>query len=267
MKRLLLLSLILIAVSGCAKKEDLATMAPAAAPAMAEAQRGKISSFLAYEHSLSVDVEEQRVAAIFEAAQAVCRDAADELCAVLESRISAGRAASASLKFRARPDGIRKIVAALGQQAEVTNQSTTAEDLAAPIADTAKKLAMLKDYRSKLEVLRGRAGNDVDSLIKVNRELAQVQSELEAIAGTHAHLVQRVETEILNVFIRSVEHRVFWRPIGFALSDFSGNLSEGISVAITGIAFLIPWVVILAIVAWSVRKLWRRRKRVSTGGR
>lgn len=265
MRRLLLPLLILMLVSGCAKKEESAAMAPAPAMAQAQAPAGRASSFLAYEHSLSVDTEEQKVAAIFEAAQAACREAADELCTVLGSHISSGRAASASLKFRARTNGIRKIVAALSKQAEVTNQSTTAEDLEAPIADVAKKLAMLRDYRSKLEALRGRASNDVDALIKVNRELAQVQSELEASEGKHAHLVQRVETEILNVFIRSVEHRAFWRPIGFAISDFGGNLSQGISFAITGIAFLIPWAIVLAVVAWGGRKLWRRRKVAKTG--
>lgn len=262
MRHLLLPLLILMVLPGCAKKEESAAMAPA--PAMAQAQRGKTSSFLAYEHSLSVDTEEKKVTAVFEAAQATCRDATDELCTILESHISSGRAASASLKFRAKPNGIRKIVAALSNQAEVTNQSTTAEDLEAPIADASRKLAMLKDYRAKLETLRGRAGNDVDALIKVNRELAQVQSDLEAIEGTHAHLVQRVETEILNVYIRSVEHRAFWRPIGFAISDFGGNLSQGISTAITGIAFLIPWAIVLAVVVWGGRKLWRRRKGAKT---
>ncbi|HMW18814.1 MAG TPA: DUF4349 domain-containing protein [Accumulibacter sp.] len=260
MKRLLFCFLILTVAQGCAKKEESAAMSPAPAMTQAQEPARKVSSFLAYEHSLSVDTEEQKVAVVLEAAQSACREAADELCTVLESRVSSGRAVSASLKFRAKPNGIRKMIAALSKQVEVTNQSTTAEDLEAPIADAAKKLAMLKDYRSKLEALRGRASHDIDALIKVNRELAQVQSELEASEGTHAHLVQRVETEILNVFIRSVEHRAFWRPISLAIADFGGNLSQGISAAITGIAFLIPWAIVLAAVFWSGRKLWRRRK-------
>ncbi|BCO26819.1 hypothetical protein MIZ03_1705 [Rhodoferax lithotrophicus] len=258
MRHLLLPLLVLVLVAGCAKKEESAAMAPT--PAIAKAREGKTSSFLAYEHSVSVDAEERKVADIFEAAQAGCRAATEDLCAILESRINSGRAASASLKFRAKPNGIKKIVAALSKEAEVTNHSTTAEDLEAPIADSSKKLAMLKDYRSKLEAILGRASNDVDALIKVNRELAQVQSELEALAGTHAHLVRRVETEILNISIRSVEHQAFWRPIGYAISDFGGNFSRGISIAITGIAFLIPWLIVLAIAVWGGRKLWHRRK-------
>ena len=264
MKRLLFPLLVLMLAAGCAKKDESAVMARAAAPAIALAREGSTPSFLAYEHTVSIDVEEQKVVNIFETAQAGCRSATDDHCVILESSINSGRAASASLRFRAKPAGIKKIVAALSKEAEVINQSTTAEDLEAPIADAAKKLAMLKDYRSKLEAILGRAGNDVDALIKVNRELAQAQSEIEALEGTHAHLVQRVETEILNVSISSVEHQSFWRPIGYAISDFGNNFSQGISIAITTIAFLLPWIIVLAITVWGGRKLWQRRKAKTT---
>lgn len=261
MKRLLLVLFIILLASGCNKKDESAAMEPSAVPAPA----GKAASFLAYEHSLQLDTEEPKVAEVFEAALAACREAASDLCVVLESHVSSGRDASASLKFRAKPNGIRKIMAALSKQADVTNQSTTAEDLEAPIADAAKNLAMLKDYRSKLEALRGRASNDIDALIKVNHELAEVQSNIEASEGKHAHLVQRVDTEILNVSIHSLEHRAFWRPIGFAIADFGSNFSQGISTAITGIAFLIPWALVLAGVMLGGRKLWRRRNGPKTG--
>lgn len=257
MKSALLALVLLLIVAGCAKKEESGPAAPAHSAGSSEKA---VSRYLAYQHSISVDTEEHKVSAVFEAAQVICREATEDHCEVLESRLGAGRTAYASLKFRAKPSGIRKLIAALGKQAEVTEQSTTAEDLASPITDASKKLEMLKDYRLKLESLRDRAKNDVDSLIKVNKELAQVQSELEAVTGSHAHLMQRVETEILNVSIRSVQNRSFWRPITLAIADFGGNLSQGISIAITGIAYLIPWVLFFLFVVWAGRKLWRRWK-------
>lgn len=258
MTRLLLALLLLVVIAGCSSKDGSTTLAEAPSRS---ASPDSASRYLAYQHSIQVDTEERKVAAIYEAGLAACRAASIDLCTVLESRINTGRAASASLKFRTKPSGIRKLIAALAMQAEITDQSTSAEDLAAPIEDAAKKLGMLNDYRTKLEALRGRASSDVDALIKVNRELAQVQSELEAIAGKHAHLMQRVETEILDVVIRSDQNRSFWRPVALAMSDFGNNLSQGVSIAITGIAYLIPWAVVLGLAAWVGRKLWRRRKR------
>lgn len=257
MRRLSIALMLLVAIAGCSSQGDSTTRSETPPRSASTSGAGR---FLAYQHFVQLDTEERNIAAIYEAAQAACREASVDLCTVLESRINTGRHASASLKFRAKPGGIRKLLSALGKQAEITDQSTIAEDLAGPIEDAAKKLGMLNDYRSKLEALRDRASSDVDALIKVNRELAQVQSELEASVGKHAHLMQRVETEILNVNIRSGRNQSFWRPVALAMSDFGTNLSQGLSTAIVGIAYLIPWALVLGLAGWGGRKIWHRRK-------
>jgi hypothetical protein len=212
---------------------------------------------LAYQHTLLLDAAEEKIAPLFELAQVTCREAAAQACVVLESRIGTGRSALAALKFRAQPEGIRKLIASLSQGTQVTEQSTQAEDLAPSIDDSQKKLAMLVDYRTKLEALSHQAKTDVDALIKVTRELAQVQSDLEALSGKHAQLIQRVETEILSVTIQTSRRRSFWPSVANALEDFGANLSQGLSTAITGVAFIVPWFFVLLVFAWGGRRLWR----------
>jgi hypothetical protein len=263
MTRIAVVLFVLVALAGCAKNDEFpgGLAKQARAPSATSPART-----LAYQHTVGLDVDESKVAAVFEAGQAACRAAVAEACVVLESRLAAGRYASASLKFRASPGGIQKLIAALALQGEIASQSTTAEDLAGPIEDAARKLAMLNDYRAKLESLLARANSDVDALIKLNRELAQVQGELEALTGTHAHLVQRVQTEVLDVAITSTQHQSFWAPIGASASDFGKNLSQGTAIAITGIAYLTPWGVALLALTWVGRALWRRRKRRQAQG-
>jgi len=255
----LLILAALLALAGCSREFKMgAAVQDYAAPA----ERAKSDSrFMAYEHSIQLELTEDRVQPVYEAAQAACKDAAAEQCTMLESRLDTGRYASATLRFRAKPAGLRKILAVLTAQGGVVNQSTTAEDLAQPISDNARKLEMLRDYRAKLEALRGRASRDIESLIKVNKELAQVQSDIEALAGQQAHLVQRVETEILNVSLGSAHSRGFWSPVWQALTGFGSNLAEGLSSAITAVAFILPWLPILYLLVWGVRKLWGRMKR------
>lgn len=262
MRSLWITMALLFAIGGCAKKEESVKRFETAEGRHSQASG---SAYLAYEHAIGIDTEEGKVGLIFEAAQAACREAEVDLCTVLEAQINTGRAVTASLKFRAKPAGIRKLIAALGKQGEITDQSTSAEDLAGPVADGARKLAMLNDYRTKLEAMRERASRDVDALIKVNRELAEVQSQIEAMSGKQQHLMQRVETEVLNVTIRSDQHQSFSKPIARAFADFGRNLSEGISTAITGLAYLLPWVVVLGVPAWAIRRLWRRRKQQKIG--
>jgi hypothetical protein len=215
---------------------------------------------LAYEHTLAIEADDDKIAPLFDAVQAACLAAVTESCAVLEARIARGEYASASLKFRASAAGIRKLIEVLSAEGEIASRSTTAEDLAGPIEDSAKKLAMLNDYRAKLEALRDRSSADVDSLIKLTRELAQVQSEVESLTGSHAQLVQRVETEILNVGISSFHNQSFWSPIGNSTSDFAENLSEAIAMFITSLAYLLPWVLLAILAIWIWRK-WRNRKK------
>lgn len=263
MNRLLIACLLFVAIAGCSNGGESGPAAKVLAMDVAPASGTAAESprrTLAYRHAIRIDTQADKVAAVHEVALAACREAVAELCTVLGSRVSAGRTAAASVQLRAKPAGIQKLIAAMSRQGDVTEQSTQAEDLAGPIQDGDKKLAMLTTYRAELEALRRRAGNDVDALIKATRELAQVQSELEAARGMQAGLTQRVETEILDIDIRADRNATFWRPISLAMSDFGGSLSQGISAAITGVAYLLPWLFILALAVWGARKLWRRRK-------
>jgi hypothetical protein len=272
MTRLAFVAVLFVSLAACSRQvgpssAGLLSVAPGEAPAQDRAAGSdrSVNRYLAYEHSMSIEADNDDVMALFDAAQDACREAVAESCAILEARISKDDYSSATLKFRATAAGIHKLRSVVSSKGKIANQSTTAEDLAGPIEDTNKKLAMLADYRAKLEGLLGRSNNDVDALIKLNRELADVQSQIESLSGEKAHLVQRVETEILNVSISSYANRSFWSPIGDSVSSFGENLSEGIGSAIIAVAYLIPWSLVLLLFVWGARKLWNRRKKPASG--
>ena len=216
---------------------------------------------MAYEHTISVETDEAGVAVAHEAAQAACKAAVDEACEILDASITRGKSSRADLRFRVKPAGVEKLKAAVSGSGTLVSQHTRAEDLSGPVADSAKRLSMLKDYQVNLESLRKQAGKDVDALIKVHRELAETQSEIEALVGEQARLTQRVETEILSIHIGSAIESSFWAKIARSLSEFGTNLSSGVASVITGLAYLIPWGCVLLFLVWGVRRLWLRRRR------
>ena len=232
----------------------------AAVPAQ-DAQPEDANRYLAYEHALAIRAEDDKVVGLFDAAQAACRAALEDSCVILEASIQRGDSATASLRFRARSGGIRKLIEVLSAGGEVMNHATSAEDLAGPIADHEKQLAMLTDYRKQLEALRGRPSNDLDALMKLTRELAQVQSQIESLSGNQAHLMKRVQTELLSVSINSVRSQSFWSPITDSASGFGEILSRGIAGIILTVAWLLPWVVVASLVAWPARAILARRKK------
>jgi hypothetical protein len=255
------LLLFLALVAGCARHGEAPASAAAAAPGEAPSAVSEANRFLAYEHTVAIETDAEKIAPLFDAVQAACRAAVEESCAILQASVSSGDEPFANLRFRAKAEGIRKLIAVLSSQGEVAGKSTSAEDLAGPISDTAKQLAMLTDYRDKLEVLRNRGSSDIDVLMKLTRELAEVQSQIEDLSGSQARLMQRVNTEILNVTIRSFESVSFWQPIASSASDFGEDFSFAIATALTALAYLIPWGLVLLLIFLGVRKVVRWRKK------
>lgn len=271
--KLLFVLFVLFTLGGCGQREESsAAPGPVAAPAQTQAEPARMAAAeqarrsIAYEHTVSLDVREDRVAALFETARQTCADDLVNECVVLEASLRTGEYLSATIRMRAKPTGVRKLMAVMGSQGTITTQSTMAEDLAAPLEDSARKLAMLQDYREKLEALRQLASRDIDALIKINKELAQAQTDIEARTGERAHLVRRVETEVLRINIDSRRSRSFLTPIARAAADFTTDLSIGMAGVITALAYLVPWGLALLALAWAVAKLWRRWRRRRPGG-
>jgi len=257
MRNSLILLLLCFNFSGCSKNEGATTAMPSSA---SERTVNDTNRFMAYEHAIALGVEENLVTPLYQSVETECLQTAKEACVILESHLISGYHISAYLKIRAKPAVIKKLLASLATQGNVISQSVKAEDLAAPINDADKKLEMLKDYRSKLITLRTKANADIEAMIKVSKELATTQSEIESLSGERAHLLHRIETELLNISISSKVEASFWRPIVNALGNFSTNLSQGISTAVTVVAYLIPWVLVLSLCWWVARKLWIRNK-------
>ncbi|KQV54437.1 MULTISPECIES: DUF4349 domain-containing protein [unclassified Duganella] len=237
----------------------MAAHAADGSPASAvEAQRGK---YLAYEHSVTVDSPEGGVKPLLDKLVAACQADAANQCTLLASGVAGGRESSAHIRVRVKRAGIEKLIALAATGGEVASRNTSAEDLEGPIRDNAKRLDMLRSYREKLLALESKVGSNAEALIKLSQELATVQSELESATGAEARLMERVNMDLLNISIQSRTQRGFWSPVKRSLSDFGSNLSEGIATAITGTAYMLPWVLILFALGLLVRKVWRKLRK------
>jgi hypothetical protein len=248
MNRVLYVLCVLL-LSACGR----AGVAPAAAPASEARDR-----YLAYEHTIAIDVEEGAVKPLFDKLIEACAADRENSCSVLNSTLEGGRYEGAQLRMRAKTAGVNKLLAMAASGGELARQETRVEDLARPVSDNAKRLEMLRSYQQKLSELERRPSLDADALIKLSKEQANVQAELEEANGQNAHLMARVNLDILTVQIQSRNQQSFIAPIRRALIEFRSNLSSGIASMVTGVAYLLPWLLVLSLCWWLGRKLWRR---------
>lgn len=253
----------LIVLAGCARTEG---PYDAVETRIIEEVAGKEAQLLAYEHDIDVGTSETQVVPLYEKVIAACKADTANACLLLDSNIRRGREVHARISLRAKPAGIKKIVALVGGAGEVTSQGTKVQDLGRPVLDSRKRMAMLKQYQTQLQELEQRSAKDVDALIKVTKELATVQTELEQATAVNALLMQRIDTDLLNVDISSEGRKSFWSPVKRSLGNFTENLSEGAANGITALAYMLPWLLAFAILFPLLRKGWRWLRAPRKGG-
>lgn len=255
-------------IVGCTSRESsdaaVAMQEPAAFRQelkVAEAQRAK-SKYLAYRHQLTIELPVDRVEGQYNRILDWCAADGEYRCTVLSSRLSTDNYVHGSIRLRMLPKGVAEALKLAAEGGETTRKSTEVEDLGDAIVDNQKRLEMLQDYRGKLEALSDKADQDVESLVKIAEKLAEVQSDLEFAQGRRQKLLQRVEMDLVDISLVSYSQQSFMQPIHSSLRSFGSRLSSGISDAISAVAYLLPWLLLLAVVLYILRRIWTRvRKR------
>ncbi len=244
-------------VLGCSD----ATLYGAGDPAAFSLSRERSSGdFMAYEHSLVVDVREDDIDVAYNAVVEACSSEQEFVCRVLGSSIEYGDYKYAQVSMRIEPAGIDEIAKAAVKFGTVVRRHTNVEDLAKTITDLDSRILILTTTRDKLLVLEESEANDIDSLIKITTELTRIQSELEQLTGQSAFQHQRVDMEILSIQFVVERSRSFWKPIVTSLTTFGRRLSEGIADTVSAVAYLLPWSVLLIGIGYLLRVFWRRRR-------
>lgn len=258
MNKITILALVSVVAGGCDRVDQTAGFSEATDLGFARSAEQRDGEFLAYEHTLVVDTREDKLADSFKSVTDACAVDRENQCTVLHSEISHGDYNSASIRMRVKPAGIDALANLAAGSGDVIRRSTYVEDLAKTIADIDKRTAILTTTRDRLLELEERGAEDIESLIKITTELTKVQAELEQAMGQSAHQRQRVDKDILNIELVVEAGRSFWSPIIESLSSFGSNLSEGLADTILAIAYLLPWLILLLLVGYFLRKLWRR---------
>lgn len=239
MRRWAVLFVLAGVLAGCSGK---ATRVVGADAAVGEARVGhKRAPWVAYEHALELEVPVGQTREVMNAVQGACAALPERGCTLLETSVSGGADAGAVMRMRVVPDGVNKVLRALDGRGKVMSQSSKGQDLAQPIEDGGRKMGMLTAYRDQLQTLARQRALDADALIKLHRELAEVQSQIEQGATAQAQLRRRVDTELLSVMLHEHAKGGQIDRVRQAVDDFGADLLHGVALLITFVASTIPF--------------------------
>ncbi|HAQ34342.1 MAG: hypothetical protein CMF74_15925 [Maricaulis sp.] len=231
-------------------------------------QDPQADSFLAYRYNYGLEAPADAVRPLVQSHQTACESAGPRVCQIVTSTINEASAdrVSARLMIRAQPDWLAQFRAGLEADAEnaggsITSSSQAVEDLTRPILDTQARLDAQVTLRERLLGLLERQGASVEELIRVERELARVNGDIESATAQLRAMRARVSMSTADLDyrseVRAISHTTV-NPVAEAFRDFAGIVLGGLAVVIRLIAALIPWL-ILIIPAVVLVTLWRQR--------
>ena len=227
--------------------------------------------YLAYRYAYGLVMPSASVKATSEKHMQVCRDAGPAKCQITGSSTNSysDEDIRANLSLRAEPKWLETFVAGLKQDVSdvdgrIENANTSVEDLTRALLDTDARLKAQTTLRTRLENLLETRDAKLPDLLALERELARVQGEIESATANLKALRARVSMSVVNISYTSERvavSRSSVSPIGEAIKDFVGIVSEGIAGVITFVAFMLPWMIFVIIPGlFTLRWFWRRRR-------
>lgn len=205
----------------------------------------------------SLDVALDSVRARTEAVQGI----------VARSEVREGRegARTASLGLRIPAANFESFVDGLDDLGRVLSASTTTTDVSREYFDLEIRVAVLEETVQRLRDLLSRSGS-IQDIVAVERELARVTSNLESLKGQIRFYDQRVAYSELSLMLEEPGAALapgIFRPVATAFRNSLRVFGESLGTLVSVAAFVVPWLILLALLwpvgRWARNRLRRRR--------
>ena len=176
-----------------------------------------------------------------------------------------GELSTARLVLRVPSDQFDDVVAALEEVATPTGTTTNSQDVSAEVVDVAARIRAQRKSVSRIEALLARA-ETIEQIVSVEAQLASRQADLDALESRQHWLADQTGMSTVTVYIErpAIRHeRGEDEAHGFlgGLSRGWDAFTEGAGAVLVVVGFLVPWLVLLALLAVPARLVLRRRTR------
>jgi hypothetical protein len=146
--------------------------------------------------------------------------------------------------------------------ATVLSHEETSDDKTTAVLDVEKRLEAKIALRDRLTaMLRGPAPKTAADLVAIERELAQVQGDIEAGTAQRDYLRTITGTVKVNITYRgSIANAggLDISPIATAFKSTGGVFVQSLARVIVFIAMLVPWLPLVYLAYWVIRRAIRR---------
>ncbi|GAB3990285.1 DUF4349 domain-containing protein [Nocardioides marmoraquaticus] len=180
-----------------------------------------------------------------------------------------GRTTYTSMTLRVPTARFDAAMEALGEVATLVDRSRTSEDVTTQVVDVSARVRAQQQSVRRIEALLAEA-EDLRDVVSIEGDLAQRQAELDSLRSQQAYLDDQTSLSTIGVVVDSpATASPDEEPGGFVGGLRSGWTALGASVAVllTAVGAVLPFAVLLGVVAVPAAVVVRRRRsRPATGG-
>jgi len=252
----------ILVLAACAPQPTNFSPGDGTRASMGQADQPAAGQRLAITHSFTLRLPSTEVEAIQQKHLAACGKLG---CTVLSTRLdrSNERLISARSSVRIAPSAYAEFTAIItAPPARVVTHSESAEDKTVPMLDIEKRLDVKSALRDRLTaMLRDPAAKSVGDLVAIEKELAQVQADIEAATAQRDYL--RTITDTVRIDINyngqaALVAGIDLSPIAEAARGSGRTMVASVAALISFLAAALPWLPLIAFLAWAVRRGLRR---------
>lgn len=176
-----------------------------------------------------------------------------------------GELSTVRMVLRVPSDHFDAVVAEVERVATPTGTTTSSEDVSAEVVDVAARIRAQRKSVSRIETLLARA-ETIEQIVAIESQLASRQADLDALESRQQWLADQTGMSTLSVYIEQPSGRDDHQDD--EADDFLSGLANGWDAFVDGaravlvvVGFLVPWLVLLALLAVPLRLVLRRRTR------
>ncbi len=173
-----------------------------------------------------------------------------------------GEVTTARLVLRVPSDRFEKTQAALEELATLTDSTSAEDDVSTEVVDVAARVRAQRKSVARIEALLARA-TDLQQIVSIEGQLASRQAELDSLVSRQTYLADQTKMSTITVYVEQLEEEKAEdeEETGFAsgLEDGWNSFVDGLVVALTVVGFLLPWLILVAVLGLPVWLVLRRR--------
>ena len=152
-----------------------------------------------------------------------------------------------------------------------TNSTINAQDISDQYYDLDARLRNARRQEDRMLELLKQKGNDLKSILSVEKELARIRSDIETMDGRRRRWDQQVAYSTVTVSLyqdvkAAREPDDILKPLRRAIRELKPTFVSSLGVIVkfsawvlTAVAALIPWLVFIGVILWIVRRVMRGR--------